>query len=279
MRLLGVGDNVVDRYRDLGQMFPGGNALNVAVAARRGGASAAYLGAIGTDRAGQTVLDALRTEAIDLERTRIIDGPNAWADVNVVDGDRVFAGADIGISRFVLDEGDLTYASTFDLIHTGDNSMVESQVADLARHAPVAFDFSLHREPSYLDPLLPHVTLACFSASQDDEPAVLELLAQTIARGPRWALATRGMAPAILSDGRQIWRQPVIPARIVDTLGAGDSFIGRFLAGLFDGEAPAAALEEAARAAAVTCGSYGAFGYGVPIVSAAALDQAAPAAS
>jgi len=279
MRLLGVGDNVVDRYRDLGQMFPGGNALNVAVAARRGGASAAYLGAIGTDRAGQTVLDALRTEAIDLERTRIIDGPNAWADVNVVDGDRVFAGADIGISRFVLDEGDLTYASTFDLIHTGDNSMVESQVADLARHAPVAFDFSLHREPSYLDPLLPNVTLACFSASQDDEPAVLELLAQTIARGPRWALATRGMAPAILSDGRQIWRQPVIPARIVDTLGAGDSFIGRFLAGLFDGEAPAAALEEAARAAAVTCGSYGAFGYGVPIVSAAALDQAAPAAS
>jgi fructoselysine 6-kinase len=87
------------------------------------------------------------------------------------------------------------------------------------------------------------------------------------------------MAPAILSDGRQIWRQPVIPARIVDTLGAGDSFIGRFLAGLFDGEAPAAALEEAARAAAVTCGSYGAFGHGVPIVSASALDQAAPAAS
>jgi fructoselysine 6-kinase len=279
MRLLGVGDNVVDRYRDLGQMFPGGNALNVAVAARRGGASAAYLGAIGTDRAGQTVLDALRTEAIDLERTRIIDGPNAWADVNVVDGDRVFAGADIGISRFVLDEGDLTYASTFDLIHTGDNSMVESQVADLAGRAPVAFDFSLHRESSYLDPLLPHVTVACFSASEDDEPAVLELLAQTIARGPRWALATRGMAPAILSDGRQIWRQPVIPARIVDTLGAGDSFIGRFLAGLFDGEAPAAALEEAARAAAVTCGSYGAFGDGVPIVSAAALDQVAPAAS
>jgi fructoselysine 6-kinase len=279
VRLLGVGDNVVDRYRDLSQMFPGGNALNVAVAARRGGASAAYLGAIGTDRAGQTVLESLRTEGIDLERIRIIDGPNAWADVNVVDGDRVFAGSDIGISRFVLDEGDLAYASSFDLIHTGDNSMLESQVADLARRAPVCFDFSLHREPSYLDPLLAHVTVACFSASEYDEPAVLELLADTVARGPRWALATRGMAPAILSDGNQIWRQPVIPAPVVDTLGAGDSFIGRFLAGLFSGDGPASALEEAARAAAVTCGSYGAFGHGVSMVSAAALDQAAPAAS
>ncbi len=279
MRLLGVGDNVVDRYRDLGQMFPGGNALNVAVAAHRGGADASYVGAIGTDRAGKAVIGALRTEGIGLERARIVDGSNAWADVNLMDGDRVFVGSDIGISRFVLDEADLAYASTFDLVHTGDCSMIESQVADLAQRAPVSFDFSIHREPEYVDPLLPHLTVACFSASENDEASVLELLAQTVARGPRWALATRGMAPAILSDGGQIWRQPVISTRIVDTLGAGDSFIGRFLTGLFSGGEPAVALEEAARAAAVTCGSYGAFGYGSPIVSAAALDQAARAAS
>ncbi len=275
MRLLGVGDNVVDRYRDLGQMFPGGNALNVAVAARRGGADASYLGAIGTDRAGKAVLGALRAEGVGLERARIVDGSNAWADVNVVDGDRVFVESDEGISRFVLDDADLAYASTFDLVHTGDCSMIESQVADLAQRAPVSFDFSIHREPTYVDPLLPHLTVACFSASEDDEPSVLELLAQTVARGPKWALATRGMAPAILSDGGHIWRQPVISTRIVDTLGAGDSFIGRFLAGLFGGEEPVAALEEAARAAAVNCGSYGAFGYGSLIQPAAALDQAA----
>ena len=41
MRLAGVGDNVVDRYRDLGLMFPGGQALNVAVHARRIGIESA----------------------------------------------------------------------------------------------------------------------------------------------------------------------------------------------------------------------------------------------
>ena len=41
-------------------MYPGGNAVNVAVHARRNGATSAYLGAVGTDRAGQVVLAALR---------------------------------------------------------------------------------------------------------------------------------------------------------------------------------------------------------------------------
>ena len=46
MQLVGVGDNVVDRYRDLGMMFPGGQALNVAVHAKRAGMETAYVGAV-----------------------------------------------------------------------------------------------------------------------------------------------------------------------------------------------------------------------------------------
>ncbi|UUZ81205.1 hypothetical protein LJK88_41995 [Paenibacillus sp. P26] len=48
MRLIGIGDNVVDYYQDQGVMYPGGNVLNVAVAAKRSGAEAcAYLGITG----------------------------------------------------------------------------------------------------------------------------------------------------------------------------------------------------------------------------------------
>jgi hypothetical protein len=109
MRLRGVGDNVVDRYADLGRMFPGGNALNVAVAARRAGAAAAYLGAVGTDRAGDVVLSALHAEDVDVQRVRRVEGPNAYADVTVVDGDRVFVGGNATISRFWVDADDLAY--------------------------------------------------------------------------------------------------------------------------------------------------------------------------
>ena len=277
MRLLGVGDNVVDRYHDVGDMFPGGNALNVAVAARRAGAEAAYLGALGDDQAGEVVLAALRAEGVRTERVRIVHGPNAFADVTLDHGERVFVGSGEGVSRFRLETADFAYAATFDLVHTGDCSMVETQVADLAARSWISFDFSTHRERAYLDPLLAHVRIACFSASDLDEEEGIAFLRSVVARGPRLALATRGTAPALLSDGRRTWRQPVVPGDVVDTHGAGDSFIGRFLVAVLDGEDLAAALEAAARAAAVTCASYGAFGHASPLAPAA--DEAASAAS
>ena len=279
MRLLGAGDNVVDRYRDLGRMFPGGNALNVAVAARRAGAEAAYLGVVGNDRAGMVVRDALITEGVAVDRLRVADGPNAWADVTLVDGDRVFVASDETISMFRLDDADLAYAATFDLVHTGDCSGLETQLPELAAVAPVSFDFSIHRERAYLEGILPHLTVACFSASDQDEESVTALLADAVARGPRLALATRGTAPAILSDGRRTWHQPVRSGSVVDTLGAGDAFIGRFLVGVIAGEAPEISLGAADEAAAGTCGHYGAFGHGSPYDPESMTREAAPAAS
>src|SRR5690349_4763575 len=128
--LLAVGDNVVDRYVDDGFMYPGGNAVNVAVHARRNGAMSAYLGAVGTDRAGQVVLAALEEEGVDTAMTRRVPGPNAYADVRIVAGNRVFGGADVGISRFTLGPDDLAGAAAFDIVHTGECSMLEGQLKD-----------------------------------------------------------------------------------------------------------------------------------------------------
>src|SRR6266487_1275074 len=101
MRIVGIGDNVVDRYVSLGQMFPGGNALNVAVFARRAGAQTAYIGAVGTDTAGRLILQALQEEGVDVSHVRVVDGPTATADVALVDGDRQFVGSSVGVTSAV----------------------------------------------------------------------------------------------------------------------------------------------------------------------------------
>ena len=49
IRILGLGDNVVDRFLDRGRMYPGGQAMNVAVYASMLGAESGYLGVFGTD--------------------------------------------------------------------------------------------------------------------------------------------------------------------------------------------------------------------------------------
>ena len=55
IKVLGLGDNVVDKYMHIHTMYPGGNALNIAVTAQIMGAQAAYLGVFGDDDAGMHV--------------------------------------------------------------------------------------------------------------------------------------------------------------------------------------------------------------------------------
>lgn len=262
MRLVGVGDNVVDRYRDLGTMFPGGQALNVAVFAQRFGLSAAYLGVLGDDVAGRHVLGAMRAEGIETSRVRVVHGPNATADVALIDGNREFLGSDPGVSKFRLTPEDLAYLSTFDLIHSSESSYLEDQLDRLAGAAQLSFDFSVRREESYLAPILPHVAIAEFSLSDLDDADTRDWLEAIHARGPRIVLATRGSGDAMVFDGHRHRRQPSVPSEPIDTLGAGDAFIARFLVGHLRSEPVADALEAASVAAAETCAAFGAFGHG-----------------
>lgn len=76
LRVLGLGDNVVDKYMHIRTMYPGGNALNFAVYAKMFGIEAGYLGVFGDDEAAAHVYDTIRglgwsspTAVFILERT------------------------------------------------------------------------------------------------------------------------------------------------------------------------------------------------------------------
>jgi fructoselysine 6-kinase len=259
MRVACVGDNVVDVYTSLRLVFPGGNAVNVAVAARRAGAETAYVGALGTDEAGRIVREALVAEDVDISHTRIIEGPNAYSTIELVGGDRIFGAADIGVSRVVLDNEDLGYLAGFDIVHSGDNSMCESQISRMAEVAPISYDFG-ERPPEYWRPLAPYVRVACFSAG-DRSAEQAEQLARAVAElGPQLVVVTEGARGAMVMEAGKVHRvgTSVTP---IDTLGAGDSLIGCFLAQIIAGEDSSNALEAANAAAARTCLHHGAFGH------------------
>jgi fructoselysine 6-kinase len=281
MKLAGVGDNVVDRYRDLGTMFPGGQALNVAVHVHRFGIPSAYVGAVGDDVAGRHVLGAIRAEGLETERLRILHGPNAWSEIAVIDGNREFLESEDGVSMFRLEDADLDYLRGFDLIHSSEASGLEDQLHLLASVAPLSFDFSVRRDPAYVEPLLPHVQIAEFSLADLDEAAAAAWLERIHGLGPRLVLATRGDADAMLFDGHRLWRQPTVPTELIDSLGAGDAFIARFLVGVLRNEPFERSLASAASTASATCGAYGAFGYGTaaypPFMPAEDATVAAPA--
>jgi fructoselysine 6-kinase len=265
MRLLGAGDNVVDRYVDLDVMYPGGNAVNVAVFARRAGADAAYQGVVGTDVAGRLVLDALSREGVDVSRVRVSEGPNAFANVRVSKGERIFLDSDDGVSAVELTASELIELGSFDVVHTATAGSLYHQVADMADWTKVSFDFSRKRDREYVGAIAEHLWLGTFSTSGLSTEEAEELLRFTCACGTRFALASRGAQGALLFDGATLWRGGATPVDVVDTLGAGDAYIASLLVGLLEGDPIREAMDAAASRGAEVCAIHGAFGYPMPL--------------
>jgi fructoselysine 6-kinase len=265
-RLVAVGDNVVDRYQDRAVMYPGGNAVNVAVHARRCGVDSAYLGAVGTDAAGRAVLRALEQEGVDTSLTRVVNGPNAYATVRVVEGNRVFGSSDVGVSRFRLSASDLDALRAFDVVHSGECSMVEDQLSDLADVARLlSFDFS-ERPWDYIEKHARHADVAIRSMPATHVTTALAQARRLADLGPRIVAVTLGPGGAVVLHGDRWVHAPAPPADVVDTLGAGDAFIARLLVGLVADTPLDELVRRATEYASASCTSFGAFGYATPDV-------------
>jgi fructoselysine 6-kinase len=265
MPLVAIGDNVVDCYVDRGLMFPGGNSVNVAVHAARAGTSSAYVGVIGDDERGRLVSGALGAERVDRTGLRSRPGPSAYAVVRHVDGERVFESSDKGVSLFDPTSADLDLVAGFELAHSSYCSGLEAALPELAGRTRLSFDFNDRTDDGYADDLLPYVAVATFSAAHLGRTECERLVRWAGSRGPQYVFATRGAEGAIGYDGRELCVADARPVEMIDSLGAGDAFIGRALHGLLVGERLPALLDAAVEAGSRACTELGGFGHGRPL--------------
>ena len=169
IRVLGIGDNVADKYLHTKTIYPGGNALNIAVFAKMFGTEAGYLGTFGDDEIGKHVYSVCWELGLDLSHCRLEIGENGCARVHLVDGDRVFLqGNKGGISRTkppVLTELDEEYIAGYDLIHTSVYSFMEQELPKIRRAGKfVSMDFSNRLEEAYFQQCCPYVDCAEISS-------------------------------------------------------------------------------------------------------------------
>ncbi len=266
--VIGVGDNTVDRYLHLGKMFPGGNAVNVPVLAHRLGCPAAYLGWLARDPHGLLVYNALIEEGVDVSHSRLVEGQNAYCEVSLVDGDRVFGKFSAGVcDQISLDDADLRFISTFDLVHTSVYSFITPYLKKLRLVSKMlSFDFSSEWDRQMLTEILPMVDIALISNPTEDIDENRELINFASAFGPEIILVTSGEQGALLFDGSRFFHQKIDPiGEVIDTLGAGDAFAASFMVNYLEGFSISDALHKAARYASAACKYYGAFGHGAPL--------------
>ncbi|MEE3651651.1 MULTISPECIES: PfkB family carbohydrate kinase [unclassified Brenneria] len=267
MKVLGIGDNVVDRYTHTHIRYPGGNALNFSVYAEMLGAQAAYLGVFGDDDNGSHVQRALAARNIDTSRCRVASGENGYADLTINQGERIFLGSNAGGIRqhtsmdFAV--ADIAWLSQFALLHTSAYSYLDKQLPALSRlPGRLSYDFSDDFNTASALALCPHLDYAFFSCAERSLEETRQILADAHRQGGCCAIATRGAKGAVLFDGQRWLDQPPQPVAALDTLGAGDAFITAFLLTHQAGKSLSASLHAGAAFAAQICLLDGAFGEG-----------------
>lgn len=266
--IIGVGDNTVDCYLHLGKMFPGGNAVNVPVLAQRYGASSSYLGWIANDTRGDLLQQSLCKENIDISLCRIIEGENAYCEINQIDGNRVFGNYSEGVcDQITLIEADYAFISEHNLAHTSLYSFIEPYLPELnARSQKISFDFTSEWDQDYIQKNAPFVDIAFLSSPDTELDENRDFLVWITSLGPEIVLITGGEQGALLYDGQYFIHQPVVQINnLIDTLGAGDAFAARFLVEYLNKTPLTKSLECAAISAAETCGYLGGFGHGISI--------------
>ncbi|NRD76881.1 fructoselysine 6-kinase [Bacillus sp. BRMEA1] len=275
MKVIGVGDNVVDQYLYKKIMYPGGNALNFSVYAKQLGVESAYLGVFGNDLAAEHIIQTLKSLDIDLSHCRQHNGENGYAQVDLIDGDRVFIGGNGGGVQkdhpILLSEDDLAYIQNFDMAHTSIYSDIEPELPKLKRTGVlVSFDFSADYTEEILKETCQYVDVSLLSCGQLSDSEVENLLKTVHRFGSKLAIGTMGSRGSIVFDGQSFYRQEPHFVKPVDTLGAGDSFFTAFMIHYLKKEIESKelllkrSLEEGAKFAAKTCLVDGAFGYGIP---------------
>lgn len=284
VRVLGYGDNVIDRFIDRRIDYPGGNCVNFAVFSAQLGVQAGYLGSFGSDEHGAFIRGELAGLDVDVSHCVVREGESGLAEVEVVDSERVFRGGNSGgvttREPIILGDEELAYAAGFDLVHSSVYSTAETELPKLAAlDSLVSYDLSsewVYRSSPYLDDVAPSLDLALLSCSDLSAGDTEALLETVVRRGAGMALGTRGKEGAVLFDGRAIHRTAAAtldPTRgIADTMGCGDAFLAAFVASLLragwrkgatvDPAALTRGLMAGAAYAAEQCYVDGAFGHG-----------------
>jgi ribokinase len=235
----------------------GGKGANQAVgAARAGGADTAMVGAVGTDGDGDALLADLRADGIDVTGVRRLEDHPTGVALITIDDDAentivVAAGANAAVE---LSDGDLATVGTADVV-LAQLEIPQEVVAEAARARRAGARFVLNAAPgadlipslvTEIDVLVVNEHEAVEIAQRPGVDAALRRLLEDVPT----VLVTLGAQGArlVARDGTDL-RVASPKVEATDTVAAGDTFCGVYVASLAQGLDERVCLERACAAA------------------------------
>lgn len=238
MKVIAVGDNCVDVYPKINRHYPTGNCVDFAINLAKFGVETAVLTLTGTDTYGQEIIDILEKFGVDASHVHQMEGETGVATMDLIgDNDRTYLGSTHGVfEHFDLTPPDFEFIKGYDIVH----SVIWGRIN---RHLPaikkmgktIVYDFATDLSDPEIEKVLPCVDYGFFSYHTDDR-FIRDYIKAAQEKGPKAVIATLGEHGSLAYDGSQYLLQPALPVKVVNTVGAGDSFISGFTYGLISGQ-------------------------------------------
>lgn len=253
-KALMVGDNCIDIYENINLYYLTGNVVDTGVNMAILKTDVAMLTNIAKDKYGDQMLNLFEKHNINIDRLRILDGQTAYTIMNLIDGERIHGDYVEGVlENMEFSKDDIDFALDYDLLFSAFWGKAEDFFIEIKKqnNAPlIAYDYADRHNDDKVDMLDGIVDIGFFSWEQNEEDAKAFLKNRTD-KGMKIAVTTFGVDGSLAYDGNEYYRAYAVEVEeVVNTVGAGDSFIAGFLASYLNNESIEKSLENGSKLAA-----------------------------
>ncbi|WP_050184003.1 fructoselysine 6-kinase [Domibacillus robiginosus] len=251
MQVVTVGDNCIDDYEDLQTYYPTGNSVDVAIHLKQLGIPVSIVSVTGDDGYGNEMVELLENHLIDVTHFHQKPGKTAVTKMGMKGNDRVHLKYFEGVlSEFTLRQEDIEFISKHEIVHSSVWGKVDGHLQDFqAAGAMVMYDFSTKLEKKRAETILPMVDYAFFSY-QDHDDYIENYMKWAKKQGPQVVIVTLGSKGSLAFDGETFYKEGIVDVPVVNTVGAGDSFIAGYIRGVIEQKSISACLKSGASVAA-----------------------------
>ena len=220
----------------------GGKGLNQAVACARMGARTAFIGCVGNDSAGTMLRELLNSEGIDTSQLATVDAPTGRAFITVdALGENTIvivagANAHVGNSAITVPQSKVLLTQLEIPLDIVTQVFAQAQNAITVLNPAPAAQLSTEL-----------LSLCDVAVPNETESAALGGTHFLLGTGVATIVTTLGERGAEISNNTSTVAVTPYPVNAIDTVGAGDAFVGALCAELARGET----IEHAARIASV----------------------------
>lgn len=219
------------------QYYLTGNSIDFALNYKAQGGDVTEMTVLGNDVFADALVERLKQRDIPLRVLKRIDRPTGMAKMDLVDGDKKhleFHGN--AMEEIELSAEDMEFVKGFDIVYAERWAKAERYIAALRQPGQIwVYDFSKRLEQPSNDALLPYLDYAFFSYDKDDD-YIREFMRRTKAKGAGCVIAMLGEHGSLAYDGQRFYHQAAENVPVVNTVGAGDSYIAAFTYGVSLGE-------------------------------------------